>query len=621
MNYKISISLFFITLILVSCSQPRVDLLPDESTIRETQQGILIGGDNGKTLQWLGIPYGEIDSSEDRWKQSKKPKAWDGVREALQFGAFCTQKSSLIGTGKRKDWGKIVGSESCLNLNIWAPKSSFKEIESGTANYPVMLWIHGGSNVAGNSNFYNPTELVFQHKVVVVSINYRLGPFGWFRHPSILSESNNGEDRSGNYGNLDTIQALQWVQKNILNFGGDPKNVTIFGESAGGYNVAALLSSPLAEGLFHRAIVQSGGIKPGDISHSENYLSEPIPWKNYSSKELFNQLLILKKMAENSIQATEIQKGLTTEEITDLLRSASSNEIFDAYLKAKINTNEMLRPFPDGHVLHQDGIIPSLKQGISSNVPVIFGTNRDENKLFLVGNPRFVRKFLGLPRSRDRELYEAVSKHRSNTWKLLAVDQPARELVEFGQKNIFAYRFDWDEEPRRLGTDISHLLGASHAFEIPFVMGSFDKNIMTRYMIGSKNLQSVTQLSNAMMSYWAEFAYTGNPGRGRSGNLPLWSEWSEASADSPKFIIFDTDADNGIRMSSASLTKENLMASIAMDPDIKDLQHKCELVDIAIQYDDLEEPAYLKEFDDGLCSNIDPAEWRGFWYDNMDESW
>ena len=219
MKYKIPSLFFLITLVLISCSQPRVDLLPDESTIRETQQGIIIGGDNGKTHQWLGVPYGEILSPDDRWKQSKKPRAWDGVREALKFGSFCIQQGSLVGTVQRKDWGKTIGTEDCLNLNIWAPKLSSEEIESGAANYPVMLWIHGGSNVAGNSNFYNPTELVFQHKVVVVTINYRLGPFGWFRHPSILSESNNGEDRSGNYGNLDTIQALQWVQKNILNFG------------------------------------------------------------------------------------------------------------------------------------------------------------------------------------------------------------------------------------------------------------------------------------------------------------------------------------------------------------------------------------------------------------------
>ena len=182
----------------MSCSQPRLDLLPDEDTIRETQQGILIGGDNGKTHQWLGIPYGDIPSSEYRWKQSKAPRAWIGVREALKFGSFCVQKGSLVGTTQRKDWDKIIGSENCLNLNIWAPKLTPDEIGSEIANYPVMFWIHGGSNMAGNSDFYNPTELVSQHKVVVVTINYRLGPFGWFRHPGILAESNNGEDRSGN---------------------------------------------------------------------------------------------------------------------------------------------------------------------------------------------------------------------------------------------------------------------------------------------------------------------------------------------------------------------------------------------------------------------------------------
>lgn len=618
MTHKILTFSFLIAFILMSCSQPRIDLLPDEDTIRETQQGILIGGDNGKTHQWLGIPYGDIPSSEYRWKEAKAPQIWVGVREALKFGSFCVQKGSLVGTTQRKDWDKIIGSENCLNLNIWAPKLTPEAIGSEIANYPVMLWIHGGSNMAGNSDFYNPTELVLQHKVVVVTINYRLGPFGWFRHPSILAESNNGEDRSGNYGNLDTIQALRWVQKNILNFGGDPDNVTIFGESAGGYNVAALLSSPLAQGLFHKAISQSGGIKPGDIDHSENYLSNPLPWKNYSSKELFNQLLILKQRAANRADATAIQKGLSTEEISDVLRSASTVEIFEAYLQAKVSTNDMLRPFPDGHVLHEDGIIASLQQGIAPGVPIIFGTNRDENKLFLIGNPRFVRTFFGLPRSRDKELYEAIAKHRSNTWKLLAVDQPARELVQSGQSNIYAYRFDWDEEPRRLGTDISHLLGAAHSFEIPFVMGNLDKNLMTRYMIGSKNLVSVTQLSNAMMSYWAEFAYSGRPGRGRSRNLPLWNEWSESSADSPKFIIFDTVADNGIRMSSDSLTKSGLMAAIAIDPEIIDFKDKCELVDTAIQYDDLMEPSYLKEFDEGLCSNLDPEDWRRYWYENME---
>ena len=148
-----------------------------------------------------------------------------------------------------------------------------------------MVWIHGGSNVSGNANFYDPSELVYQHNLIVVTINYRLGPFGWFSHPSIKELSVDPMSASGNNGNIDTIQSLEWVQSNIANFGGDPTNITIFGESAGGYNVAALLSSPIAEGLFHKAIIQSGGIKPGDITQAESNLKDNLPWKNYTSKE------------------------------------------------------------------------------------------------------------------------------------------------------------------------------------------------------------------------------------------------------------------------------------------------------------------------------------------------
>ena len=162
-----------------------------------------------------------------------------------------------------------------------------------------MVWIHGGSNVSGNADFYDPSELVSSQDVIVVSINYRLGPFGWFRHPDITSTAQNPEDQSGNYGNIDSIQALEWVQRNIGFFGGDSSNITIFGESAGGYNVAALLSAKQANGLFHKAIIQSGGIRPGDIEHSESYIEKNLPWKNYSSRELVNQLLVMNEMASD----------------------------------------------------------------------------------------------------------------------------------------------------------------------------------------------------------------------------------------------------------------------------------------------------------------------------------
>ena len=141
------------------------------------------------------------------------------------------------------------------------------------------------------------------------------------------------------------------MQSNIANFGGDPSNITIFGESAGGYNVAALLSSPIAEGLFHKAIIQSGGIKPGDITHAESYLKDNLPWKNYTSKELVNQLLIERDYAQTREEALNIQIGMNDEAINDFLRSSSTEEIYVSFQEARVNTNEMLRPFPDGTVL------------------------------------------------------------------------------------------------------------------------------------------------------------------------------------------------------------------------------------------------------------------------------
>tara|TARA_B110000116_G_scaffold180196_1_gene155991 strand:+ start:367 stop:2286 length:1920 start_codon:yes stop_codon:yes gene_type:complete len=608
------LSLFLIT----SCSFLVEKQTTDSNTLRKIESGEIIGMDNGETYQWLGIPYGSVPDSNYRWKKAKQPSSWDGVKEVIEFGEFCTQRSSLINSNVSL-WANTVGSEDCLNLNIWSPKANENEILD-SKKYPVMVWIHGGSNMSGNSDFYNPMQLVKNHDVIVVTINYRLGPFGWFNHPSINKLSNK-INSSGNYGNLDTIQALEWVQTNIDNFGGDKNNVTIFGESAGGYNVAALLSSPIALGLFHKAIIQSGGVKPGDIDHAQSFIDKPLPWKNYTSKELFNQLLIIKKMAKNRKDALKVQSEMNDETIDVILRSASTEDIYLAYLEAKINTNEMLRPFPDGTVLYEGGIMKALKNGMSADIPVIFGTNRDENKLFLIENKRLTRSIFGLPFIKDINYYNAVSKHRSNTWKLLAVDQPARDLANLNKKSIYAYRFDWDEEPKKYGIDLSNLLGAAHAFEIPFVMGDFEMETLSDYMVSRDNLDGMQQLSNAMMSYWAEFAYNGDPGKGRSNELPIWNAWSEINDESPRYMIFDSYRDRGIRMTNESLTKELLFAQIAEDEDL-DIKYKCELVDIAIKYDDLENEEFLFEFNQGLCKGLNPdLEWRQYWYEEMDEPW
>ena len=156
-----------------------------------------------------------------------------------------------------------------------------------------MVWIHGGGNTTGAGSAYDFSRLASEQKVIVITINYRLGPFGWFYHPSLIETSNSKEDKSGNYGLLDQILALKWVKKNIKEFGGNPNNITIFGESAGGHNVFSLISSNLASGLFHRAISQSGSTRTTSIEDASNYVDDEInPGWPTSSKEIVNNLLI-----------------------------------------------------------------------------------------------------------------------------------------------------------------------------------------------------------------------------------------------------------------------------------------------------------------------------------------
>ncbi|MCB1694514.1 MAG: carboxylesterase family protein, partial [Pseudomonadales bacterium] len=187
---------------------------------------------------WLGLPYAQPPVGDLRWRAPQPPRREAGLREALLAGNACPQKPSLLTTDTE---AAVTGSEDCLTLNIWSPPNA--------VNLPVMFWIHGGGNTIGHGAGYNGAYLATERKVVVVTINYRLGLFGWFRHPALAR--GDALDDSGNYGTLDMIAALNWVRDNIGQFGGDAGNVTVFGESAGAKDTLSMMASPLAKGLFH----------------------------------------------------------------------------------------------------------------------------------------------------------------------------------------------------------------------------------------------------------------------------------------------------------------------------------------------------------------------------------
>jgi para-nitrobenzyl esterase len=262
--------------------EPTFVPVPDNATLRKTTSGNLLGytGANGAWI-WRGIRYAKAPKGTLRWRAPLPPKAprKGGIIETLASGSACPQLPSTLSEDAAP--GRVtVGSEDCLFMNIYAPPNA--------ENAPVMLWLHGGGNTIGEGASYSGENLAIKHGVIVVTINYRLGLFGWFSHPSL--STGNPKDDSGNYGTLDVIRGLEWVRNNIESFGGNPSNVTLFGESAGAFDTLAMMASPLAEGLFHRAIVQSGGFETTPMAVARNTASNG--GHAFSSAEILTKLLV-----------------------------------------------------------------------------------------------------------------------------------------------------------------------------------------------------------------------------------------------------------------------------------------------------------------------------------------
>src|SRR5690606_6961277 len=262
-------------------AEPMTDATqPSDPTLRRIAQGQLSGlvQANG-SLAWQNIPYAQPPVGELRWKTPQPAQPWSGVYEATDTIQPCPQFVSGLSAGiVDPDDDGIVGSEDCLYLSVYAP-ADIAQPEP----LPVMFVIFGGGNKIGYAGDYNGGNLAQSQDVVVVTVNYRLGSLGWFYHPAILEAGASGAAASGNWSTVDTIAGLQWVRENIATFGGDPDNVTIFGESAGGGNVMSLVTSPMAEGLFHRAIVQSGGIGTTSLAQGLNYTDDATPGHGNSS--------------------------------------------------------------------------------------------------------------------------------------------------------------------------------------------------------------------------------------------------------------------------------------------------------------------------------------------------
>src|SRR6478609_3579853 len=465
------------------------------------EQGLLAGtsGSSADVRVYRGIPFAAPPVGDLRWKAPQPAETWQGLRQAAEFSNACWQTQYPAAAAIYQ--AKLPPlSEDCLYLNIWTPAKSPKD------KLPVMVWIHGGGFTRGFAGTHTYDGEVLAGKgAVIVTLNYRLGIFGFFAHPALSAES--GHHASGNYALLDQIAALQWVQKNIAAFGGDPARVTIFGESAGSWAVNVLMASPLAKGLFQRAIGESGG------SFS--------PMKTLAEAESEGAALAVSLTLTLAAGAkAEARDKSSAQSILKTLRAEPAEELL------KASQAETVRPMVDGWVLPQD-IATIFAQGKQNDVPLIVGYNADEGTtlapqaanlkatMFTAG----VYQRYGSQADAMLKIYPAASDEQAvSSFYSAYRDQVfgwemrtwARTATKTGHQPAYLYYFS-----RRPPGPQSARLRAFHAAEIAYVFGTFVWPFPWE--------DADKKLSDAMTSYWVNFAASGNP---NGAGLTKWPAYN-----------------------------------------------------------------------------------------------
>lgn len=471
------------------------------ATIVESVCGKVRGEQIDGVYAWKGIPYAKPPVGSLRFRAPEKPESWTGIRDAVEFGPTAPQPSTDV----MKFLGEEVDNtrEDCLNLNIWSPGADDKR-------RPVMVWIHGGAYISGSgsADSYDGASFAQQGDVVVVTINYRLGIMG-FLH---LGEIGGKEyATSGNCGIQDQVVALQWVQDNIAAFGGDPNQVTIFGESAGAMCVGTLLAFPAAKGLFSQVILQSGA--------ANNALST----KKATS------------VAKNLLHTLDVKP----DELTKLAEMP-----IEKLIEASTPLPQLsLGPVVDGVSLPEDPE-KALANGVSKDIPTLIGTNKDEFRLYSFFDPVWKNPDLKVIESHFQQTIGSKWPIISSFIDTEKLDQtvfdnlltmhvftfPALKMAELLSKQgapVWMYRFDW-QSPAYNG-----MLKACHAMEIAFVWNTLNKPGTVNLTGDSPDRQ---QVANQMHQAWIAFARNGNP---NTTEVPTWPAYNMETRET---MIFNTDS-------------------------------------------------------------------------------
>jgi para-nitrobenzyl esterase len=470
---------------------------------------------DGKIRAFKGIPYAAPPVGPLRWQAPQPATKWKGERDAAAFGARCMQ-APVYSDMVFRDPGP---SEDCLTLNVWTP------VAAKRGSLPVMVWIFGGGFQAGGTSEPRQDGQFLAHRnVVVVSMNYRLGIFGFFVHPELTAES--PHHASGNYGLLDQDAAIAWVQKNISAFGGDPGNITIFGESAGSFSVSALMASPLSQGRFQKAIGESGGA----------FFSRELGFEPREAREQADM-----KFAQTAFGTTKLAD----------LRKISAQEVLKAATAKTSGHGIHFRPDVDGWLL-PDSVSNIYAAGHQAHIPMLAGWNADEMRSAAIfANPKptaqsFKLKaeaefgpdageFLKLyPAATDAEAMRSAGDLASDRFIVYSTWRWLEAQVKTGDAPVYRYRFDLGSPGDKYHPAI---IGAFHSDDIEYVFGTLDSRPEARWRPEDR------KLSDEIGQYWTNFARTGDP---NGDDLPKWPTYNAADA----WQVMHLNANSGARPDS-----------------------------------------------------------------------
>jgi para-nitrobenzyl esterase len=503
-------------LILMACLAPMcvvVAAQPGTSARVRIDSGELQGLVDDGVVAFKGVPFAAAPVGELRWRPPQPVAPWKGVRPATEFGANCMQ--GRFGPPPAAGAATPAGpSEDCLFLNVWHPASA-----TPRAKLPVMVWIHGGGFVGGSGSSPNTSGTQFAKQgVVLVAANYRLGRFGFFAHPALSRERS--EETKGNYAYMDQIAALQWIKRNIAAFGGDPNNVTIFGFSAGGVSVHSLIASPMARGLFHKAIAESGGSRDSVLTARPMSADGVDP--NYPVSAETIGLQFAHSMGIDGTDAASLARlrSLTAEQV---LRGAPAQP-------GGGPPAQELTPVLDGKLITETAET-AYKAKHQPKIPIIAGSNSADtagNRIRATTKDQFFARF-GQWSAQAKTAYDPDGSTDLATMVSRANDdfgqgEPARFAASAFAANgspAYRYRFSYVQTAMRERMRA----GAPHGGEISFVFGTL---VARPGATLSTEDQAVSRLAQ---SYWVNFAKTGNP---NGAGLPAWPRH-----DPGKDLIFE----------------------------------------------------------------------------------